>query len=272
MRAMPGSSSEYDGVEGNQDVQDALMQQLRVQIENQTLKEEIRDDLKGKVEGIKQISDELLEQLDAELDIEKFRAELESSQVLSEANEKFNELEEQLQQIKDQIKADQADVRAFETSSAAARSQGLFFKNLYQPPAEEDENGVSSSSSSEPLSSTNASIRKPLLDPAGTRQAAAIVTSSAEEEVSSPFRMYLFGYMAAVLVLVVMQDVSGAAPNYGLDGLYGALALLLGVNSFHERKALVAVISSKQSMPSRTADSRGQGGTETKANCEEGHE
>jgi len=59
MRAIPGSSSEFEGVEGNQDVQDALMQQLRVQIENQTLKEEIRDDLKGKVEGIKQISDEV---------------------------------------------------------------------------------------------------------------------------------------------------------------------------------------------------------------------
>jgi hypothetical protein len=111
------------------------------------------------------------------------------------------------------FQADQADVRAFEASSAAARSQGLFFKNLYELPAEEDEDGSSSSgsssgsssSSSKPLTSPSGGIRKPLLDPAGARQAAAVVTSSAEEEVSSPFRLYLFGCMAAVLVLVVMQ-------------------------------------------------------------------
>jgi len=105
------------------------------------------------------------------------------------------------------FQADQADVRAFEASSAAARSQGLFFKNLYELPAEKDEDGSSSSgsSSSKPLTSPSGGIRKPLLDPAGARQAAAVVTSSAEEEVSSPFRLYLFGCMAAVLVLVVMQ-------------------------------------------------------------------
>lgn len=92
--------------------------------------------------------------------------------------------------------ADEADLRAFETASAAARSQGLFFRSLYQPELGEDEQQDAAAVPAR---------RKPLADPAAAHAAAAVVTSSAEEEVSSPFRMYLFGYMAAVLALVVAQ-------------------------------------------------------------------
>ena len=59
LRATPQESSEFEGVEGNEDLQEALMQQLRVQIETQTLKEEIKEDLKGKAEEMKQIGDEV---------------------------------------------------------------------------------------------------------------------------------------------------------------------------------------------------------------------
>lgn len=57
----------------------------------------------------------------------------------------------------------------------------------------------------------------------------------------------------------IFADLSGAAPKYALDGLYGALALLLGINSYNERKALVAVISRKQTTSSATASSSSQG-------------
>lgn len=58
-RATPHESSEFEGVEGNEDLQEALMQQLRVQIETQSLKEEIKEDLKGKAEEMKQIGEEV---------------------------------------------------------------------------------------------------------------------------------------------------------------------------------------------------------------------
>eukprot|EP00882_Tetradesmus_deserticola_P027069 GHRQ01029917.1.p1 GENE.GHRQ01029917.1~~GHRQ01029917.1.p1 ORF type:complete len:253 (+),score=48.14 GHRQ01029917.1:114-872(+) len=142
-RASPSSSVEFDDVEGDTNLQDALLQQLRVQVDSQVLKEEIKEDLRERVEGLKQIGEEvgsktgcraacshslrghahaacvsiftclscallyclqLIQQLDEELGIEKFRTELESTQVLSDANEKLNELEEQLQVIKEQIK------------------------------------------------------------------------------------------------------------------------------------------------------------------------
>jgi hypothetical protein len=100
------------------------------------------------------------------------------------------------------LQADQEDLRAFETASASARSQGLFFKNLYQPeqdPQQPDGQGEGAASSS------SKRRNRILIDPVAARQAAAAVASSAEDEVGHPFRMYLFGYMAAVLALVVMQ-------------------------------------------------------------------
>jgi hypothetical protein len=99
------------------------------------------------------------------------------------------------------LQADQEDLRAFENASASARSQGLFFKNLYQPeqdPQQQQGQGEGGASSS-------TKRNRMLIDPVAARQAAAVVASTAEDEVASPFRMYLFGYMAAVLALVVLQ-------------------------------------------------------------------
>jgi hypothetical protein len=42
------------------------------------------------------------------------------------------------------------------------------------------------------------------------------LTSSAEEEVSSPFRTYLLGAMAAVLAVVVRQGATGHACSRGV--------------------------------------------------------
>lgn len=58
-RVSPSSSAEFEDVGGDKDLQDALVQQLRVQVESQTLKEEIKEDLKERVEGLKQIGEEV---------------------------------------------------------------------------------------------------------------------------------------------------------------------------------------------------------------------
>jgi hypothetical protein len=59
VRASPGSSAEFEDVGGDRDLQDALVQQLRVQVESQALKEEIKEDLRERVEGVKQIGEEV---------------------------------------------------------------------------------------------------------------------------------------------------------------------------------------------------------------------
>lgn len=58
-RASKEPSNEFQGFGGDKDVQEALLQQLRVQVDTQTLKDEIREDLKGKVANMKQIGEEV---------------------------------------------------------------------------------------------------------------------------------------------------------------------------------------------------------------------
>lgn len=59
MRGSPEGSAEFEGVGGDRDLQDALVQQLRVQVESQALKDEIKEDLRERVEGLKQIGEEV---------------------------------------------------------------------------------------------------------------------------------------------------------------------------------------------------------------------
>jgi hypothetical protein len=49
-----------------------------------------------------------------------------------------------------------------------------------------------------------------------------------------------------VLLPLPPADVTTPAPSYGLDGLYGVLGLLLGVNALNERTALSQVLAQRQ--------------------------
>jgi hypothetical protein len=52
------SSSEFTS-EGDLDLQAALVQQLEIQISNEALKEEIREDLKNRVERMKELGEQV---------------------------------------------------------------------------------------------------------------------------------------------------------------------------------------------------------------------
>ena len=51
------SDSEFEGVGGDAGVQDALEQQLRFRVASEEIKESIREDLRSKIEDVKQISE-----------------------------------------------------------------------------------------------------------------------------------------------------------------------------------------------------------------------
>ncbi|GBF99583.1 hypothetical protein Rsub_12208 [Raphidocelis subcapitata] len=244
-RASP-SDSEFEGVPaGDEVVQAALEDQLRLQLRSETIKESIREDLRSKVEDIKQISEELQAQLDEGYQIERFRNDLESQEALASAMEKFNELEDEIAAMKAQLQADREDLAAWEKASAAARSKGLFFKNLYKPDADADA-AAGQGGQQQAQDGSGGRFRGELrgsIDPeaaAAARRAAAKVTAPAVEEVGSPLRLWLFAYMAGILALVVAQDLTTAQPSVGLDALYGVLGLVLGVNAWNERTALAA--------------------------------
>ena len=123
--------------------------------------------------------------------------------------------------------ADREELAAWERASAEARSKGLFFKQLYAPPADSGADstagskgaagsggsGGSASDSSGPTTGAERFAGQLLgtLDPEAAeiaRQAAARVKLPAEEEVGSPIRLWLFAYMASALALVVGQGAT----------------------------------------------------------------
>jgi hypothetical protein len=59
VRASSSSESEFEGVGGDEAVQTALEEQLRLQLTSEVIKESIKDDLRSKVEDIKQIGEEV---------------------------------------------------------------------------------------------------------------------------------------------------------------------------------------------------------------------
>ncbi len=54
----------------------------------------------------------------------------------ADALAQFQELDDEIQGIRDQLRADQQDLAAFEARSASQRNSSLFFKQLYQGPAD----------------------------------------------------------------------------------------------------------------------------------------
>lgn len=58
-RALSDGGEEFEGVGGDAAVQDALVQQLRRAVEHHALKEEIKEDLRGRVEKLKLIGQEV---------------------------------------------------------------------------------------------------------------------------------------------------------------------------------------------------------------------
>ena len=145
--------------------------------------------------------------------------------------DKFSALEEEIAAVRQQLEADRADLAAWERASAQARSKGLFFKSLYAAPADADADaakanggggmqrqqqpGDGSGGGGDGSSAGAARFAGELrgsLDPeaaAAARRAAAKVAAPAAREVGSPLRLWLFGYMAAVLAAVVVQGERG---------------------------------------------------------------
>ena len=72
----------------------------------------------------------------------------------------------------------------------------------------------------------------------GARFRAETVRSGAAAEVNSPFRMYVFSFLAAVLLIAASADAFGSSPSTNRDILYGALGALMGATALWERSVL----------------------------------
>lgn len=203
--------------DGDPEVQDSLVDVLRDQLLRQQLKEEIEEDLVKRKEALRRIGEELQAELQESYELEKFRAELGTSNALSETMQKFDELEAELQAIQEQTRRDSVETEEWEQQSAVARSQGLFFQTLYQREKGKPVGGLLPDANK--LATTTAAIR-----------------DTAAQQARSPFRMYLFGYLGALLAAAVGHDLLSAQPSLPLDAGYVALGGALGWYAYSERQ------------------------------------
>jgi hypothetical protein len=220
-------------VGGSAEVQDALDTVMQMSVRKAQVKEDILADLETKKERLRVIGEELTEEFGREIEMDKARAELASNMSLSETLERFQQVEDEVQAVRDQLLADKRDLEEWEDKQAASRNQGLFFQKLYKVkgkglrtgPDEQEGDGRWADRDEEENEIRARSIEK--------------VKKPAKEEVSNPWRSWIYLYLCAVLLLVMAQDlVDAEAPSYALDALYGGLAALMGFTSWRERQSM----------------------------------
>ena len=75
----------------------------------------------------------------------------------------------------------------------------------------------------------------------GARIRVETVRSGAAAEVHSLLRMYIFSFLAAVLLIAACVDAVSESPSTQRDVLYGALGAAMGATALWERSAYPAV-------------------------------
>lgn len=216
-----------DGVNGgNEYVQDALSEIIQIQVRKQEAKAKVLSDLEDRKEKLRNKGEELSSGLDDDANLDKLRLEMAAKVSLADSLEELRKLEEQVQGVRDQLREDRMELRNWEEASAAERSKGLFFRSLYAiDNDDEDEDGKVGSSIRRRSQAASAS--------AGKSDAAE------EKEKPSVIKLYLFTYLATVLFFALLIDLSGGAPQFGLDFIYVTLFAALGALAWSERQGLM---------------------------------
>lgn len=158
---------------------------------------------------------------------------------LADINREFDEFEKELQASQEEAKIKAAEVAKWKKEMAKSRSEGQFFKQLYDDEDSDDENdGIKGRVSSggqrrrkkKRFSSDEARIE--------AKARSDKVIEPARSETTSKFRFMLFGALSGVLAVAVIADVTSAGPSPGQDALYAAIATALAFNAIEERKDL----------------------------------
>ena len=167
-------------------------------------------------EKLKQIAEEAKEEMERLANLSKMRGDLAFDSALADINKEADEFEEQLKKSREEQAALDEEFSMWETDMAASRSEGQFFKNLYQ------------TDKKKPVGESSEMLK----------ERARRVLDPARQEIGSPVRFYLFLSLAFLLAADVGADIASDDPSMGPDILYTALAAMAVWLSFNERKAL----------------------------------
>ena len=202
-------SSDKDEADSSGDpkLQDALVSMVKLEIGKKRVEEYVEDSgerLKEKAESAKEDLDKLEE-------VARARGALAFDSAMADINREADEFEEQLRRSREELERKDKEQTAWEKNVAKLRSEGQFFKRLYEEEGEED----------------------PKSD--GFEFRASKVQEPAKEEIGSPVRTYLFLALAFLLAADVGADIASEYPSYGPDALYTGLAALSCWLAMNER-------------------------------------
>lgn len=162
------------------------------------------------------MAEEAKEEMERLAELSKMRGDVAFDSALADINREADEFAEQLRRSREEQEAKDREFAAWEDDVAASRSEGQFFKSLYQ------------SDKKRPVGDSSERLR----------ERAQRVTEPARQEVGSPLRFYLFLALAFLLVADVGADVASADPSVGPDLIYSSLAGLAIWLAINERSAL----------------------------------
>ena len=221
----PQSPDEY----GNSETQDVLVKILRLEIGKKKVDEETEV---GR-QQLREATEAAMEELEKLAELRMGESDAVFDNALDDLNRRYDDLEEEIRKSKELDEAMDADYNKWLKGMRSARSEGLFFKSLYDNLGEE----IRLSSDGE----GDDGKKKRELDPeqrAAAIEKAAKVVEPAKQETSSTFRMWLFGLLSTICGAAVLADITSDAPSPGKDALYAAIATAMAVTALMERRRL----------------------------------
>jgi len=165
---------------------------------------------------LKDIADEAKEEMERLAELTKMRGDVAFDSALADINKEADEFAEQLRKSREEQAAKDAEFDNWEVDINASRSEGQFFKNLYQ------------TDKKKPLGE---SVEK-------MKQKAQRVIEPARQEIRSPIRFYLFLVLGFLLAADAGADLASSEPSLGQDVLYLGLCALAVWLAINEKRAL----------------------------------
>lgn len=203
----------------SEEIQEQLISSLNFDI---GATRQLDEHVKESGEKLKAIAEDAKEEMDRAAELAMLRGDLAFDSALADINREADKFERKLRQRRQAMEQESQDMKEWVRDIGGRRNDGQFFGNLYDSYAadgEENDGG--------------------LADPEMMMERRRHVIEPAREEIQSPVRMYLFMVLAGMLLVNVFLDIVGDdGPNWGLDGLYGGLALFACWIVVSERKEL----------------------------------
>ncbi|BFI30827.1 hypothetical protein MPTK2_3g15860 [Marchantia polymorpha subsp. ruderalis] len=201
-RVRAQSSSGGDGVEksGDKEVQEMLVEIVRLE----TGKVRVNEFVEEQAKHLADIAETANEEYARIAEEARRSMDAAGSKVLEEMDIKASAFEEELAAARAQIEADEADLEAFEKNVEQARSEGLFFKELYKT--------VKTKSPEEQQQ---------------IKEKAEVVTDTIRKSAGSKSRRILYGVLIFLLTLSIIE--AGSSANVQLPKLAVYIFILLAL-------------------------------------------